>query len=643
MCGIAGIIGERDSIGASLQAMAAAMSHRGPDDRGTWVQRDAGLGLAHARLSIVDLSECGHQPMTSAGGRYTIVLNGEIYNHMELRQQLQGRGQAPAWRGHSDTETLLACMEAWGVVVAVQAAMGMFAFAVWDASERVLTLARDRLGEKPLFYGWQDDLFLFASELKALRAHPAFKPQVDRASVAAFMGYGYVPAPRSIYEGIQKLTPGTLVRVDPSLHACPSPARYWSLVDVARAGVANPLRADDREAVVELESVLARAVTRQQMSDVPLGAFLSGGIDSSTIVALMQASAQRPVQTFTIGFAEADYDESAHARAVANHLGTQHTELRVSPDEARDVIPLLPTLYDEPFADSSQIPTYLVSKLARRTVTVCLTGDGGDEVFGGYNRYSWMRKLQRVPAPMRRAAAHALRILGPAQWDRALQLVQRGVPRAGRLRAAGDKAHKLAGVLERDSERDMYERLVTAWPDPTELVADGGNVAAFADMWDLPDSAMSVEERMMVIDALTYLPDDILCKVDRASMGVSLETRVPFLDPAVIELAWRLPLRMKIRGGQGKWIVRQLLERHVPRQLFDRPKMGFGVPIDAWLRGPLRPWAEELLQESRLQREGFLNPQAIRRMWDAHQSGRSNWQHPLWNALMFQSWRDRWC
>jgi asparagine synthase (glutamine-hydrolysing) len=523
----------------------------------------------------------------------------------------------------------------------------MFAFAVWDRADRVLTLGRDRMGEKPLYCGWNGRNFFFASELKAMRAHPLFTPDLDRHAVAQFMAYGYVPAPRSIYAGIGKLPPGTLLQVKVGQSERPQPCAYWSLADVASQGAADPLQCSDSQAVDQLEATLSAAVLRQQMSDVPLGAFLSGGIDSSTVVALMQAQSSRPIHTFTIGFQEQGYDESNHARAVAQHLGTHHVELQVSPDQARAVIPQLPDLYDEPFGDSSQIPTFLVSQLAQRDVTVCLTGDGGDELFGGYNRYKFMSRLQAVPVPLRHAAAMALRVLGPAQWDRLVGALPSALPGVRGLKAAGDKAHKLAAVLECQSEHEMYSRMTMSWADPAALTqtahADEIAVGISQDEWNRTHQLGSVPERMMLIDSLTYLPDDILCKVDRASMGVSLETRVPFLDPAVVEFSWRLPLHMKIRNGQGKWIVQELLARHVPRALFNRPKMGFGVPIDSWLRGPLRDWAQDLLNRQSLERDGYLNPPIMERVWNEHLSGRCNWQHTLWNALMFQAWRRRWC
>ncbi len=616
--------------------MGAAIRHRGPDDAGIWRDADAGVALVHRRLSILDLSPSGHQPMQSGSGRYVVAFNGEIYNHLDLRASLQ----SVAWRGRSDTETLLAGFDAWGVRNTVQRAVGMFAFAVWDRRDRTLTLARDRLGEKPLYYGWQNNAFLFGSELKALRAHPDFHGEIDRHALTAFMRFSYVPAPQSIYRGIFKLLSGTLLVIWADQGDIPRPVPYWSVPDVARRGMQEAFGGTDPEAVVELEERLAQSVALQQVSDVPLGAFLSGGIDSSTVVALMQAKASRPVHTFTIGFDNHQYNEAVHARAVAKHLGTQHTELYVTPEQTLAIIPRLPVSYDEPFADSSQIPTMLVSELARRSVTVALSGDGGDELFGGYNRYTWVRRVCSVPAPMRRLLATALGLLSPGQWDYLNETLGRMLPASLRMRMLGDRAYKLMPVLTGKSDMAIYQQLVSTWAEPGDVVINGHESADSIQLWDDFEDLSVSELRMMALDTMTYLPDDILCKVDRAAMAYSLETRVPFLDHRVVEFAWKLPLRMKIRGGQGKWIVRQLLRKYVPDELVDRPKMGFGVPIDTWLRGPLRAWAEALLDESRLRRQGYLHPAPVRQKWLEHISGRRNWQYQLWNVLMFQSWLD---
>jgi len=640
MCGFAGSLGAGECDENSLRRMVATLSHRGPDDKGLWFDQDAAIGLVHARLSILDLSAAGHQPMSSTSGQYVIVFNGEIYNHIKLRAELEQSGHAPNWRGHSDTETLLAGFHAWGIEATLRKSVGMFAFAVWDKQTHTLTLARDRLGEKPIYYGWQGGTFLFGSELKALKAHPAFCAEIDRDALAAFMRYSYIPAPQSIYHGIHKLMPGSLLSVRAGKHTGSKSVQYWSLLGVAREGLLAPFTGSDAEALQGLEASLSESVSIQQISDVPIGAFLSGGIDSSTIVALMQAKSIRPIHTFTIGFDDLQFNEAVHARAVARHLGTDHTELYVTPEEARVVIPQLPMLYDEPFGDSSQIPTYLVSQLARRSVTVSLSGDAGDELFGGYNRYTWTRKLLKVPAPLRRMLACLLGALSPAQWDRIYSALQPMLPSSIRVRMPGDKAHKLSHVLAVDSDAAIYQRLVSTWQYPDTVVLGGRDCMNLSQAWDELTDFDAPEYRMMALDALTYLTDDILCKVDRAAMGVSLETRVPFLDHRVVEYAWRLPLHMKIRNGQSKWILRQLLYKYVPKELIERPKMGFGVPIDAWLRGPLREWAENLLNESRLRQEGYFNPTPIRQKWVEHISGKRNWQYQLWNVLMFQAWLE---
>lgn len=625
---------------ARLRRISATIDHRGPDDHGTWCDTDAGIGLAHVRLSILDLSSAGHQPMVSASGRYVIVFNGEIYNHVLIRSRLEDERVAPKWRGHSDTEVLLAAFDAWGIRATVERCVGMFAIAVWDRHRRILTLGRDRIGEKPLYYGWWRGEFIFGSELKALRAHHGSGWEIDRDALAAFMRFSYIPAPKSIYRGIYKLPPGTLLTIGPSDPVPSEPVAYWSLLDVARRGASAPFTGSDAEALSALEMRLRDAVSIQQIADVPLGAFLSGGVDSTAIVALMQRQSNRPVHTFTIGFSDSDYNEATHAQAVARHLETWHTELYVTPDEAREAITRLPRIYDEPFGDSSQIPTFLVSALARRHVKVSLSGDAGDELFGGYNRYLWARRIIRFPRLLRTFAARLLSSVSPSRWDHTYEMCRPFLPASLHLRMPGDKAHKLASVLSASSVGVLYERLVSACPDPEVIVVGGHETTALADSWDDTADIGECEKRMMALDTLTYLPDDILCKVDRAAMGVSLETRVPFLDHRVVEFAWSLPLRMNIRNGQGKWILRQLVYKYVPRELIERPKMGFGVPIGAWLRGPLRDWAESLVDQSRIRQEGYLDAEAIRKKWLEHQSGARNWQYPLWNVLMFQAWME---
>ncbi|GAA0227921.1 asparagine synthase (glutamine-hydrolyzing) [Castellaniella daejeonensis] len=656
MCGLVGFLGGgrgRDAreTAAILERMADAIVSRGPDDAGIWSDGAAAIGLAHRRLSILDLSAAGHQPMAGPSGRHVIVFNGEIYNHLDLRRELEQSGLAPGggqgWRGHSDTETLLAGFAAWGIRATVQRCIGMFAFAVWDTQARVLTLGRDRLGEKPLYYGWQGAgdaaCFLFGSDLKALRAHPLCAAEVDRDALCLLMRHNYIPAPHSIYCGISKLPAGCLLTVSLEQRA-PRVDAYWSLAETAVSGVREPFTGSDPEAIDALEDLLKSAVRQQMLADVPLGAFLSGGIDSSAVVALMQAQSERPVKTFSIGFHEPGYNEAEHALAVARHLGADHTELYVTPQEAQDVIPLLPDLYSEPFADASQIPTFLVSQLARRHVTVSLSGDAGDELFAGYGRYlrnsrHWDR-IARVPLGLRKLAAGGIRALPPGAWNTMLGPLSPVLP--GSLGAApvGEKLHQGARKLSARRIDDLYLQSISRW-EPEGLVIGGREPQTCLRGRPLPLEGLDDVQRLMVLDALVYLPDDILVKVDRAAMGVSLESRVPFLDHRVVEFAWRIPQSMKLRDGATKWILRQVLYRHVPRELIERPKKGFSVPVGHWLRGPLQDWAESLLDESRLRREGFFDPAPIRRTWAEHLSGRRNAQYPLWGVLMFQAWLEK--
>ncbi len=646
MCGIAGFLdpGLRwgsENIDKLAEAMASTIAHRGPDDCGSWVDRHAGVAFGHRRLAIVDVSPAGHQPMSSFNDRFVTVFNGEIYNHRELRRELGER----AWRGHSDTETLLAAIECWGLRKTLVRSVGMFALAVWDRQERALTLARDRMGEKPLYYGWQHGAFLFGSELKALRAHPACGSEIDRDALALFMRHQYIPAPYSIYRGIRKLTPGTMLTLGPA-HAgaglLPDPEAYWSLRETVAEATASPFEGDDAEAIAELRRRLTEAIGLQQLADVPLGAFLSGGFDSSLVVALMQAQSSRPVKTFTIGFHEQRYNEAHHAKAVANHLGTDHAEMYVTARQAQEVIPGLPRFYDEPFADSSQIPTYLISRLARQHVTVALSGDGGDELFGGYTRYGnagrlW-RRMQALPPRLRDTIARGLTAVEPDVLTGWLAPLLAAMGR-GTSVPAGERVSALAAALRCRHDVDFYRLMISHWRSPLGVVPGAREVPtvfAGAPAWP---ALTSFEERLMYADALTYLPDDILAKVDRAAMAESLETRVPFLDHRVVELAWRLPLSMKMRDGEGKWIVRQLLYTHVPKPLVDRPKKGLGVPVGEWLRGPLREWAESLLSVDRLEDGGLLCPGPIRARWQQHRSGRYDWSDSLWAVLAFQAWR----
>ena len=700
MCGIAGIVIGHvvgvDEIRTLSIKMAQSIAYRGPDDSGVWVDSKCGVALAHRRLSIIDLSAAGHQPMASSSERFVIAFNGEIYNHLSLRSELDllaaSKSESVKWCGHSDTETLLAGFEKWGIEVTLQRAVGMFAIAVWDKISCSLTLARDRLGEKPLYYGWvgsqvgeagqgavkhgdlnqnaadQTELgqaFVFGSELKALKAYPGFNNEVCREALAEYMRFMVVPAPRSIYKGIYKLEPGCMLTIKGSAHlfaplkpirpgqshGSVSIKRWWALANVVERGSTNLLN-DEAQAIKQLESTLSEAVLLQSLADVPLGAFLSGGVDSSTIVALMaqqaKAAGQAPIKTFTIGFDEAGFDEAPYARAVANHLGTEHHEIRVTSNKAQAVIPLLPHMYDEPFADSSQIPTHLVCQSARQEVTVALSGDAGDELFGGYNRYFWgpsiWNKLSWLPFPARQALGACLLAVPVDVWNSLSTVVKSN--QSGGVNQAGAKFHKLAKRLKTvKGMGDLYLSLPSEWQNPADIViSDGVKLLGQPDtlMRDpLPSVGLNDQAlEMMYRDSMMYLTDDILCKVDRAAMACSLETRVPFLDHRVVELAWQLPNNMKIRNNQGKWALRQVLYKYVPRELIERPKAGFAIPIGQWLRGPLRDWANSLLDEQRLKQEGYLKPAPILQAWKEHLIGRIDHTPKLWAVLMFQSWLE---
>ncbi len=639
MCGVAGFVDlKQQTAQADLEAraakMAATLRHRGPDDAGVWADEQAGVAFGHQRLSIIDLSAAGHQPMISASGRYVLCYNGEVYNADELRGELEAAGHA--FRGHSDTEVIAEGCAAWGLESLLPRLIGMFALALWDREERTLSLARDRLGIKPMYWGHAGDTLLFASELKGLRAHPTFSADIDRDALVSLLRHNYVRGPHSIYRGIHKLAPGHVARFGRGHEVKVEP--FWDLAQLAQAPPDNP--ESETDMLDALESLLRDAVKRRMVADVPLGAFLSGGIDSSIVVALMQSQSDRPVRTFTIGFDEAGYDEAKHAKAVAAHLGTDHTELYVDSSLGREVIPRLPEWFDEPFADASQIPTYLVSELTRRHVTVALSGDGGDEIFAGYTRYLWADslwdRLRLLPRGVRRGIAAGLRVLPPRAWDSVFRLA----PERLRPPQTGERIHKLADVLPRDSIDGVYRALISQWQDPACAVI--GGVEPGGLIWDdsLAERIPDPIARMQFLDTVTYLPDDILTKVDRASMAVSLEARVPLLDHRVVEFAWRMPQAIKTRDRQGKWPLRQILYKYVPKEMVERPKQGFAVPIGDWLRGPLREWAENLLAEKRLREDGYFRPAPLRRLWTEHLSGRRNRQYQLWGPLMFQAWRD---
>ncbi len=661
MCGIAGYIttdplGERALPIAS--AMADALQHRGPDDAGVWIDPQSGIGLAHRRLAILDLSPTGRQPMVSESGRYVIVYNGEVYNFPTLRTELESRGHH--FRGRSDTEVMLASIEQWGLPRAIRRFVGMFAFALWDAKEHVLTLARDRLGVKPLYYGWVEGAFVFASELKAMRIFPGWTGDIDRNALALFFRHNCIPAPYSIYRGIYKLYPGTTLtlgreqaRGSADFNPLPisegkprarlQPEAYWSVRTIACEAAENSFAEGDREAAAFVEQFLRDAVRSRLVSDVPLGVFLSGGLDSSTVAAFMQETGGR-TRTFTIGFPDAQYDEAPYARKIATYLGTDHTEIYLTPEETLVMIPRMPEIYDEPFADSSQIPTHLVSRMARRHVTVCLSGDGGDEVFGGYNRYVFAPTLwaqsQRLPFFVRRGMARMIQALPIHFWEGLFTALRPLLPVSLRHRVPGDTLYKAADIITAPSLERAYRALTSHWKDPAELVLDASEPpTALTDdgrTFQHPDPV----RRMMLTDLISYLPDDILTKVDRASMSVGLEVREPLLDHRLVEFTLRLPLNLLVRPGMGKFLLRVILYRRIPRRLLERPKYGFGLPLGRWLSGPLRDWCEALLDSQRLAREGFLSPAVVQKYWAEHISGRADRKHELWDILMFQGWLD---
>jgi asparagine synthase (glutamine-hydrolysing) len=649
MCGIAGILGgslDGNETARLLSSMGEAIRHRGPDDSGTWFDLDSRIGLAHQRLSILDLSLAGHQPMHSSGQRYVVVFNGEIYNHLELRDDLKScHGNDLSWRGHSDTETFLACVEQWGFEKTLKQAIGMFAIALWDRKDRTLYLARDRMGEKPLYYGTQAGMLVFASELKGIQEHPTFSFNICRSALMKYLKYNYVPAPHTIYQDVYKVLPGTYLKInlnDLQSKGLKDPVTYWSYSKVLRDGKEKPFAGGEKEAVVALESKLMRAVKIQQLSDVPVGAFLSGGVDSTLIASLMQAQSSRPINTFTIGFDEKDFNEADHAATVARHLGTHHHEVYLSSAHILKVIPKLGKIYDEPFADVSQVSTHLVCEIASTSVSVALSGDAGDELFGGYNRYLIAGRLWNLmamlPLPFRQILSNAMGRISPHRWQWLYGVTKGLLSSHLHVSQPVDKIHKLIELLAVHNEHALYNSLVSQWKSPQSIVLNGHILDNLSEIYDYEMPSLGFEEWMMFMDTQTFLPDDILVKTDRAAMSVSLETRVPFLDHRVVEFAARLPMDLKIRFGKGKWILRQILDSHVPREMIERPKMGFGIPIGSWLRGPLRDWAEDLLEESRLRKDGFFNPIPVRQKWIEHLSGKRNWEYLLWNVLMFQAW-----
>lgn len=644
MCGLAGFI---DSRGLSSDRalgigslMGKAIKHRGPDDSGVWFDCTEGVVMAHQRLSIIDLSKAGRQPMASASGRYVISFNGEIYNHQKLRRELETKGANPVWRGYSDTETLVALFDTYGIAKTLNKLIGMFAISIWDCEEKSLYLARDRIGEKPLYYGEQNNIKFFSSELKSILAHPEFIPDINRDALSLFMQHGYVPHPYSIFKNISKLRPGCFV----NLSNFSTPISYWSLSNVISQNCLEKQSwQSNKDILYNVEANLANVVGSQMQSDVPIGSFLSGGVDSTLITSMMQQHSSSPIKTFSIGFEDENFNEAPYARAIAKQIGTCHFEHYVSENQLMDVVPKLSHIYDEPFADSSQIPTFLISQIASKELSVALTGDGGDELFGGYNRYTWgasiWSKTKFLPSNIRMLISYLLKLAKPQKIDQAVSPMFNVLPKSLVYSKVGMKVSKIASILASDSDLEVYRNLVSTWSNPTDIVLNSADIDIFSYKLERYEGSGDLKMVMMYLDMLTYLPDDILVKVDRAAMGVSLETRVPFLDKRIVELAMHIPIDMKIRNGIGKWCLRKILYGRVPKALVERPKMGFGAPIGQWLKGPLRDWAEDLLDESELIRSGYLNASLVRSRWEEHIDGKNNWEYHIWNILMFEAWR----
>jgi asparagine synthase (glutamine-hydrolysing) len=649
MCGINGFYSRSLSMyNDVIFKMNSAISHRGPDSNGVWLDKSAGIVFGHQRLSIIDLSKAGNQPMLSNSGRYILTYNGEIYNHLKIIEELEKSNYSIKWLGRSDTETLIQAIEFWGIKDTLKKIEGMFAFGLWDKKKRSLTLARDRIGEKPLYFGWQGEginqVFLFSSELKALKVHPEFKGIINRDAISLQLRHCCIPAPFSIYKDINKLLPGHFLELeerDLKEGLLPSSIPYWSLLDNAKYGNNNQLKQSEIEIQNELEDHLKSSVRKQMISDVPFGAFLSGGIDSSTISALMQAQSTNPIKTFTIGFNENEFNEAQFSKKIAAHLGTEHTELYVSSKQAMEVIPKLPDIYDEPFSDPSQLPTFLVSQIAKKHVKVALSGDGGDELFCGYNRYVMSKKFSilysLLPLSLRKIIGFSLKSISSKNLD----YLSKFLPNAYQYPEFGNKVYKGANALKAETIHDLYCILGSNWKNPTEIAINSKETSTLLNKLKFQLGELDNQQQMMVLDFMTYLPDDILVKVDRASMASSLETRVPFLDHKLIEYVWRIPQSLKLRNGSGKWILKKILNKYVPNELTERPKMGFGIPIESWLRGPLKDWAENLLDEKRLQEEGYFNSKLIREKWTEHLGGKKNCHNQLWDVLMFQAWKEK--